>query len=138
MKVIFLDVDGVLNSDSYIEKQLNNPNKGIESEIDVATIKLLKKAIDATNARIVLASSWRRVRKCEALEKLFMQYGILLKEKTPYIHGERGLEIKQYLKEHENIDQYLILDDDVFESFDDELMENLILTKLDQDYHGIR
>ena len=35
MKVIFLDVDGVLNSDEYFEK-INNLNvNGIEKEVDV-------------------------------------------------------------------------------------------------------
>ncbi len=35
MKVIFLDIDGVLNSDEYFEK-INNLNvNGIEKEVDV-------------------------------------------------------------------------------------------------------
>ena len=44
MKVIFLDVDGVLNSDEYFDKIKNVNICGIESEIDVEKIKLLKKA----------------------------------------------------------------------------------------------
>lgn len=38
MKVIFLDIDGVLNSDAYMEKQLDNSSEGIKSEIDPATL----------------------------------------------------------------------------------------------------
>ena len=38
MKVIFLDIDGVLNSDEYFEK-INNLNvNGIEKEVDVLLI----------------------------------------------------------------------------------------------------
>lgn len=40
MKVIFLDVDGVLNSDEYFDKIKNVNICGIESEIDVERIKL--------------------------------------------------------------------------------------------------
>ena len=76
------------------------------------------------------------MRKCNELEKFLIKFGISLSGKTPYVDGKRGLEIKQYLNENENIEQYLILDDEIFESFDEELVNHLILTKLDQNYHG--
>ena len=136
MKVIFLDIDGVLNSDTYMEKQLDNSSEGIESEIDPATLILLKKAVDTTGAKIILSSSWRIMRKYNELEKFLMKFGISLSGKTPYVDGKRGLEIKQYLSENENIEQYLILDDEIFESFDEELVNHLILTKSDQNYHS--
>ena len=136
MKVIFLDIDGVLNSDTYMKKQLDNSSEGIESEIDPATLILLKKAVDTTGAKIILSSSWRIMRKYNELEKFLMKFGISLSGKTPYVDGKRGLEIKQYLSENENIEQYLILDDEIFESFDEELVNHLILTKSDQNYHG--
>lgn len=137
MKVIFLDIDGVLNSDTYMEKQLDNSSEGIESEIDPATLILLKKAVDTTGAKIILSSSWRIMRKYNELEKFLMKFGISLSGKTPYVDGKRGLEIKQYLSENKNIEQYLILDDEIFESFDEELVNHLILTKSDQNYHGL-
>ena len=136
MKVIFLDIDGILNSDTYMEKQLDNSSEGIESEIDPATLILLKKAVDTTGAKIILSSSWRIMRKYNELEKFLMKFGISLSGKTPYVDGKRGLEIKQYLSENENIEQYLILDDEIFESFDEELVNHLILTKSDQNYYG--
>lgn len=136
MKVIFLDIDGVLNSDTYMEKQLDNSSEGIESEIDPATLILLKKAVDTTGAKIILSSSWRIMRKYNELEKFLMKFGISLSGKTPYVDGKRELEIKQYLSENKNIEQYLILDDEIFESFDEELVNHLILIKSDQNYHG--
>ena len=44
MKVIFLDIDWVLNSDEYIDRAKNT--QGIERHIDIDKVKLLKKAID--------------------------------------------------------------------------------------------
>lgn len=62
MKVIFLDVDGVLNSDQYFDKTKNLDIQGIEADIDIKKIELLKKAINETRARVVLSSSWRYTR----------------------------------------------------------------------------
>ena len=43
MKVIFLDVDGVLNSDEYFDKIKNLYIDGIQSEVDVEKIsKIIK------------------------------------------------------------------------------------------------
>lgn len=132
MKVIFLDVDGVLNSNDYMEYTSKNNVKGILEEIDPKKIDMLKQVLNITGAKIVVSSSWRNIRKFEKLRELFFLYGIRLDEKIPLIGNNRGLEIKQYLKEHANIEQYIILDDEVFDSFDEELTNNLILTKEDQ------
>ena len=59
MKVIFLDVDGVLNSDEYIDKIKKLNVNTIKSKVSVNKIGLLKQAIDATGARVVLTTSWR-------------------------------------------------------------------------------
>ena len=53
MKILFLDVDGVLNYDKC--KARCGSFRGIESE----KVALLKQIIDATGALIVLTSSWR-------------------------------------------------------------------------------
>ena len=136
MKVIFLDVDGVLNSNAYVDYTSKNNVEGILEEIDPKTIEMLKYALDVTDAQIVVSSSWRNIRKFEQLKELFLRYGINLDEKTPVLGHERGLEIKQYLEEHVDIDQYLILDDDMFDSFDEELRNNLILTKENHEDHS--
>ena len=141
LKVIFLDIDGVMNSTDYIiNYALKNNIEGILAEIDPKAIQMLKFALDVTGAQIVLSSSWRECPKYyEELKELFSKYDINLNEKTP-IHNtcKRGLEIKQYLKEHPNIEQYLILDDEIFDFYEDEeLKENLILTRENpNDYSG--
>ena len=65
MKVIFLDIDGVLNSYEYFDKIENLNVQGIEREIDVNKIKLLKRAVDETKAKVVLTSSWRYTKKAK-------------------------------------------------------------------------
>ena len=65
MKIIFLDIDGVLNSDEYFDKIKNLNINGIENDIDISKIILLKKSLDETGAKIVLTSSWRYTRKAQ-------------------------------------------------------------------------
>lgn len=125
MKVIFLDVDGVLNSDEYFDKIKNLNINGIQSEIDVEKIKLLNIAINETKVKIVLTSSWRYTRNAQELRKLLSEYGIST-DSTPFIQNERGLEIKQYLSEHPDVEDFVIVDDEIFDSYNDELVKKLV------------
>jgi histidinol phosphatase-like enzyme len=52
MKVIFLDIDGVLNSSHYFQTRTSK-----DIDIDVTRLPLLKRLIDETEANIVLSSS---------------------------------------------------------------------------------
>lgn len=125
MKVIFLDIDGVLNSDEYFEKIRNLDIQGIEQEIDIEKIKLLKKAINETGAKVVLSSSWRYTRNGQQLKELLSKYEICV-DSTPFIQNKRGLEIKQWLSEHQCIEDFVILDDEVFDSYDEVLIKKLV------------
>lgn len=125
MKVIFLDVDGVLNSDEYIKGTIKSNIQGIEKHVDVEKIKLLRQAIDQTNAKVVLTSSWRLTKKAQELIKLLITYGIYA-DSTPYIRNERGLEIKQWLADNQNVEDFVILDDEIFDSYDEGLMKKLV------------
>ena len=125
MKVIFLDVDGVLNSDEYFDKIKNLNIDGIQSEIDVEKIKMLNMAINETGAKIVLTSSWRYTRNAQELKKLLSEYGIPT-DSTPFIQNKRGLEIKQSLLENPDVENFIIVDDELFDSYDDELIKKLV------------
>ena len=125
MKVIFLDIDGVLNSDEYFDKIKNLNIQGIQSQVDIEKIKLLKKAIDETGAKVVLSSSWRYKRNAQYLKELLLQYNIFT-DSTPFLKNERGLEIKKWLENNPIVEDYVILDDEIFDSYDEELMEKLI------------
>lgn len=58
MKVIFLDIDGVLNSNDWYVKTrgVGGYNGG---DIDPECIELINDLIDATGAKIIMSSSWR-------------------------------------------------------------------------------
>jgi len=125
MKVIFLDKDGVLNSDEYFDKIEKLNVEGIESDVDVEKVKLLKEAVDTTGAKVVLTASARYTKNAQFLIQLLREHQIL-PDLTPFIDNKRGLEIKQYLSEHPDIEDFVILDDEIFDSYDEELMKKLI------------
>ena len=132
MKAIFLDVDGVLNSDEYFDSVSDSDDDSIENEIDMDKIKLLKEAVDLTDAQVVLSSSWRYTRKAQSLRELLIENGIVT-DVTPFLQNKRGLEIKSWLKNNPDVDDFVILDDEVFDSYDDFLLSKLIKTS---DFNG--
>lgn len=124
-KIIFLDVDGVLNSESFFiqeeQKQKIKVNQGLS--IDFKKVKLLNKIVEATGAKIVISSTWR-LNHYDLLLSLFSTYGfkgeILGKtEKGHCFNCVRGNLILQWMKTNENLIgipyynyyNYVILDD---------------------------
>ena len=61
-KVLFLDVDGVLNSETYFQsdycKKRNRADERL-SMFDDRKVKLLSKIQKATNCTIVMSSTWK-------------------------------------------------------------------------------
>lgn len=107
MKVIFLDVDGVLNRGKQMEK------------VEDDKIELLNQIVKATNAEIVLSSDWRywlntNDEDVMLLKRKLSSVGIEIMSSTPITkHGYRGAEICQWINEWtgEGIERFVILDD---------------------------
>ena len=57
MKIVFLDIDGVLNSLNYRRRM---GMQYFSDMIDRRKMPLLKKIVEATNAKIVLSTTWRK------------------------------------------------------------------------------
>lgn len=57
MNVIFLDIDGVLNSNLWNEKHKKEIREGTLIDRDLAA--LLGILVRATNAKVILSSGWR-------------------------------------------------------------------------------
>ena len=118
MKVIFLDIDGVLNSKDFFNKRKERGGK--HHQFDPECVKLLNDITDSTNALIVISSSWRVVHDFDELTKLLHDVGIKGKiiGKTErldifdYGPAPRGVEIQDYLNRKKLIKNYIILDDD--------------------------
>ena len=116
MKVIFLDVDGVLNSedDLMVYRKKNNINHCIlYAEVEDRPLKLLKEIVDNTSAKIVVSSSWRIGCERSGQESIFgnslfmklqtrlKEYGMDIYDITPSITKfQRGDEIKAWMSEN--------------------------------------
>lgn len=143
MRIIFLDVDGVLNNSKTTDRVFGW--RGIDPEL----VKNLKKLYDESNkdeeTKIVVSSSWKRdevraLRDAElGYEKRDNIYTILLQRltdagmevlgyttetKSTWERGEGILKwIKEYNESHEEpISNYVVLDD---ETFDFDMHEDL-------------
>ena len=115
MKIIFLDFDGVLNSTKYL-----SACDCCDVAIDPAKMLLLKRLVEATDAKIVLSTSWREhwaknPMHCDStgvrISRLFSTYGLQIFDKTPQLHESRETEIKSWLDMHPEVKHFVVLDD---------------------------
>ena len=141
MKIIFLDIDGVLNSYDYmrslhfnyrclvkqglkqypIEKDFTEDLYG--DLFDHRCVLNLENIILSTNANIVITSTWRKDLKLQGLKNMWQYRNISGKiiDITQYLNLDRGLEIKDWLDNTKyDIESFVILDDetsDIIEYF---------------------
>lgn len=133
MKVIFTDVDGVLNEDSTPTR-----TKSRVIFIDEEKLLRLKRIVDTTGAKIVLSSTWRYDRDTPGLNGDFLELqealhkvGLEFYSFTPVdaIGIRRGMEIKAWLGLHPEVSRYIILDDELFDFKARGLLPRLIKTE---------
>lgn len=114
MKVIFLDIDGVLNSEQYY-RTVNRKEKELD-RFDPKVVALLIDLVGEFSAKLVISSTWR----FGALSLL--RHEVKKSGLNKYLHNDwrtpqtypphRGKEIKLWLDKHQGVENYLILDDD--------------------------
>ena len=118
IKVIFLDIDGVLNSEHYLAE---HSTRGVA--IDPSRLELLRKIVFSTDARIVLTSSWREHWSivgflCDDIGKeinrIFHEAGMYIYDKTPSRIRNRYEEILMWLEEHPTVKNYVVIDDEPY------------------------
>lgn len=137
MKIIFLDIDGVLNSHQYYEGKTDTELS--EAPFDRENVAQLKKIVAASGAEIVLTSSWRGSwekdpEKCtlegRILNQLFSEYGMKIMDKTPSMRdGGRPAEILAFMKNFpQRIDAYVIIDDNDFGWKENWMESHLVMT----------
>lgn len=128
-KIIFLDIDGVLNSDIWNARHEKEISDGIL--IDEEKIKLLAILVKQTKAKIILHSGWRtwfsddliplRI-EAEKLIEMLAEEGLNLAGITPDLTTEeirqtrrfslvKAREILLWLKEHKDATEWVVLDD---------------------------
>lgn len=113
MKIIFLDLDGVLN----VYPQGHDEFGAI---FHAHFVDNLKRIIDETGAKIVISSTWRMSGLSE-MQRMWKERNLPgeVIDVTPIMNTERGEEIAEWLRENQ-VDNFCILDDD-----DDMLFEQL-------------
>ena len=134
MKLIFLDIDGVLNSLEFYEEFYTKNKKPASNDVDERLVKNLQTILKTTEAKIVFSSSWRfsfdyvgEVEKeLQVPEDTILNYPSLVDKKQKFINilkkyniqilgrtgrrddNQRGLEILDWLKENKKQKQYQI------------------------------
>ncbi|NEW06863.1 hypothetical protein GK047_12690 [Paenibacillus sp. SYP-B3998] len=114
MKLIFLDIDGVMVTSRHFVQS----NRYFGHEFDPECIKNLKAILDITSANIVVSSSWREGRTLKQLQSIFEINGInKVIGMIPIIDGAiRGREVKEYLNNTKelgmDISAFVIIDDE--------------------------
>lgn len=128
-KIVFLDIDGVLNSSFWNEAHQKEISDG--TLIDEGKIKLLAQLIKRTNAEIILHSGWRfwfdsettPLRpESEKLVNMLADEGLKISGMTPDLTTEeirrtkkfsyvKADEILLWLELHHNVSGWVVLDD---------------------------
>lgn len=111
MKVIFLDVDGVLNSKDWLE----NNRVRTENSVNPEKVKLLAEIVQKTNAEVVLSSTWRYISEHPMfmyLSDMLGQNGIKIHSLTPKLDGDRPKEIKAWIEKQTEEIQFVSIEDD--------------------------
>lgn len=114
MKVIFLDLDGVMITGSYQKRSTQFEGY----RFTPSCVDNLKQMMEKTGAKIVVTSTYRMA-GFEYLRKMFEANGLTegLIGQTPVIeYSIRGEEIRQYIEESHfdpsnAVEQFVILDD---------------------------
>lgn len=126
MKVIFLDVDGVINSvrsvmalhaEEVAAYAHGKHNPLLSSHIDPIAVKLLNAICESHDIKLVISSTHRFHVKSGLLadlQRYFRDFGLTghvigATPREPSAH--RGSEIKLWLDSHPDVERYAILDD---------------------------
>ena len=128
MNVLFLDVDGVLNSHKYLTSLYEKKKKRLEQEdfFDPKCMVVLKKIVSKFNLKIVITSSWK-IADMQTIERVFKKYDLGILDKTKNYGDKRGKEIREWLSNHSKVKNFVILDDDFFSDYVG-LEKNLVQT----------
>lgn len=112
---IFLDIDGVLNTRTTVQRTPDG-----YTGIDDARVAILASSIKKYGGGyIILISDWKSFRISEEdysyLVSKLGKFGLQIAGKTTDHYNHRGEGIINYLEEHPEIDEFVVLDDNKFD-----------------------
>src|SRR5260221_10939669 len=115
MKVIFLDFDGVLNSEASFRYEARLKTSRIRDTMSAIKWSNFKFLLDQdSSVKIVISSTWRKLHTLAELKNILASYSVQANiiGKTPLtMSGDRGREIRMWLEENLNVTSFVILDD---------------------------
>lgn len=119
MKVVFLDIDGVLNGTQNFGRPRTARGHGELNcwidMIDPLCVTLLNALCSATHAQVVVSSSWRRALSVDELRTVLMAHGFtgqVIGRTQHHASGEpREQQIRSWLAEHSEVTSFVILED---------------------------
>ncbi len=143
MKVIFLDVDGVLNC------AFSRSRCGMFTGIDSRKVKALRQIVEQTGARLVLTSTWKedwqrldKESQTEAgdyLDRKLKRERLALYDKTEDYGRMRGKEIREWLARHPGVEAWVVLDDEIFEDYEEQgILGHLVRTVYEAEDGGLQ
>jgi len=100
MKIIFLDIDGVLNT--YAEQGKHGPNY-----VDPKKVERVKKIVGATGAKIVISSNWRFDMAAVHKTLSILSQDII---GNTGLTGNRNSEIEEWIGNND-VDSFVVIDD---------------------------
>lgn len=110
-KVLFLDIDGVLNSRRSVVAFKGFPHSfdgDDRDRFDWTAVALIRRLCEDVGASIVLSSSWRIL---HPVDECANGLDLPIFDRTPSLSGCRGMEINAWLAEHPEVTTYAIVDD---------------------------
>jgi HAD domain in Swiss Army Knife RNA repair proteins len=130
MKLIFLDIDGVLCTPAECMRRMVTVDGHALHHLNAEAVGAINHVTDSTGAVFVISSTWR-TRGVPTLAKHFKNEGITgtILDRTPSLDSyERGWEILDWLHTHREIDveSFVILDDESDAAHTPELKERFI------------
>ena len=109
MRVLFLDIDGVINCSRTAVAFGGYPFKVDDHRFDQVALALIRKLCENGEISICLSSSWRHGAD---LHEMSAGFDLPIFDKTPSLTGTRGSEIQRWLDSHPEVEEWAIIDDD--------------------------
>lgn len=121
MKIIFLDIDGVLSL-GWVKKI--QTKWGEIYKFDTKAVQTLNEILDETGAEIVLSSDWKKSHSLDDMREIFEWNGIKKgpiaftinsrfydeAETSEWLAGARAYEIREYVERH-GLTKWVAIDD---------------------------
>jgi len=130
VNIIFLDIEGVLNNHTHTLKQVKDNggtyNEEMQFDFCPTSLENLRQIVEATDANIVISSTWRNSANVSYIHPLRRYWKAILinlgkvgihrrvMDTTPWLQNNvtRGEEITAWLIQHDSDINFVIIDDD--------------------------